>query len=123
MNAVGRNDPCPCGSGLKYKKCCLERTAFPPSAFTADERASALRKLFRFSERPEFEDDHFVAEAAFWADYLDALPDDESPNMLASEESEAAFHEWFALDFDLESGPTPVGLFVEREGSRLTWDG
>lgn len=21
--SVGRNDPCPCGSGLKYKKCCL----------------------------------------------------------------------------------------------------
>ncbi len=21
-NTVGRNDPCPCGSGLKYKKCC-----------------------------------------------------------------------------------------------------
>lgn len=21
---VGRNDPCPCGSGLKHKKCCLE---------------------------------------------------------------------------------------------------
>ena len=20
---VGRNEPCPCGSGLKYKKCCL----------------------------------------------------------------------------------------------------
>ena len=19
---VGRNDPCPCGSGLKYKQCC-----------------------------------------------------------------------------------------------------
>jgi uncharacterized protein YecA (UPF0149 family) len=19
---VGRNDPCPCGSGLEYKKCC-----------------------------------------------------------------------------------------------------
>jgi tetratricopeptide (TPR) repeat protein len=25
MNAIGRNDPCPCGSGKKYKKCCLER--------------------------------------------------------------------------------------------------
>lgn len=24
---VGRNDPCPCGSGLKYKKCCLGRDA------------------------------------------------------------------------------------------------
>lgn len=22
---IGRNDPCPCGSGLKYKKCCLKR--------------------------------------------------------------------------------------------------
>jgi uncharacterized protein len=23
--AAGRNDPCPCGSGLKYKRCCLPR--------------------------------------------------------------------------------------------------
>jgi len=23
----GRNDPCPCGSGLKYKRCCLSRAA------------------------------------------------------------------------------------------------
>lgn len=23
---VGRNDPCPCGSGKKYKKCCLDKT-------------------------------------------------------------------------------------------------
>ena len=22
---IGRNDPCPCGSGQKYKKCCLNR--------------------------------------------------------------------------------------------------
>jgi len=21
-DAIGRNDPCPCGSGKKYKKCC-----------------------------------------------------------------------------------------------------
>src|SRR5262249_60402384 len=24
---VGRNDPCPCGSGTKYKKCCLLKSA------------------------------------------------------------------------------------------------
>ncbi len=24
---IGRNDPCPCGSGKKYKKCCLPREA------------------------------------------------------------------------------------------------
>jgi len=23
---IGRNDPCPCGSGIKYKKCCLNKT-------------------------------------------------------------------------------------------------
>jgi hypothetical protein len=30
---VGRNDPCPCGSGQKYKKCCADKaqTAAPPS--------------------------------------------------------------------------------------------
>ncbi|MNF05860.1 hypothetical protein D3C80_2056860 [compost metagenome] len=22
VNKIGRNEPCPCGSGLKYKKCC-----------------------------------------------------------------------------------------------------
>jgi len=25
MSKVGRNDPCPCGSGKKYKKCCLNK--------------------------------------------------------------------------------------------------
>ena len=26
MNAkVGRNDPCPCGSGKKYKQCCMKK--------------------------------------------------------------------------------------------------
>ena len=27
MKSTGRNDPCPCGSGKKYKKCCLNNTA------------------------------------------------------------------------------------------------
>jgi hypothetical protein len=26
-NKAGRNDPCPCGSGKKYKKCCLDKDA------------------------------------------------------------------------------------------------
>lgn len=31
MAGVGRNDPCPCGSGKKYKQCCLnadKKTSF-----------------------------------------------------------------------------------------------
>ncbi|MWC29560.1 SEC-C metal-binding domain-containing protein [Paenibacillus sp. MMS18-CY102] len=25
MNKLGRNEPCPCGSKLKYKRCCMEK--------------------------------------------------------------------------------------------------
>jgi hypothetical protein len=28
---VGRNDPCPCGSGLKFKKCCLGKAPVAPA--------------------------------------------------------------------------------------------
>lgn len=43
MSKVGRNDPCPCGSGKKHKSCCLGR---PPS--------SELREGFKASrERAE----------------------------------------------------------------------
>jgi tetratricopeptide (TPR) repeat protein len=31
MNRPNRNDPCPCGSGLKFKKCCLQREQNPQS--------------------------------------------------------------------------------------------
>src|SRR5579884_2888420 len=36
---IGRNDYCPCGSGLKYKKCCLEHRS--PSSFTAGRQPAA----------------------------------------------------------------------------------
>ena len=26
---VGRNDPCPCGSGKKFKKCCIDKGSSP----------------------------------------------------------------------------------------------
>ncbi len=28
-NRIGRNDICPCGSGKKYKKCCMETASIP----------------------------------------------------------------------------------------------
>ena len=33
---VGRNDPCPCGSGLKYKKCCLGKKNPLPGSYKED---------------------------------------------------------------------------------------
>ncbi len=47
----GRNDPCPCGSGKKYKLCCgrLALAATPPADHTGSELA-ALMQAGRFAE-------------------------------------------------------------------------
>ena len=41
MNKPGRNDPCPCGSGKKYKRCCLEKDQQAESAALAAAQAAA----------------------------------------------------------------------------------
>jgi len=33
MAKVGRNDPCPCGSGKKYKKCCEKKSSMQRRTF------------------------------------------------------------------------------------------
>lgn len=51
MVKIGRNDPCPCGSGKKYKKCCLEMDkAAARSVREADNAESA-----RATTRPVYE--------------------------------------------------------------------
>jgi hypothetical protein len=48
--SVGRNEPCPCGSGRKYKHCCLDkdeakaRTARTKDAEKAAKEAEKARK-------------------------------------------------------------------------------
>lgn len=34
---IGRNQPCPCGSGKKYKKCCLNKPAHAAGTFVYTE--------------------------------------------------------------------------------------
>ena len=53
MSKVGRNDPCPCGSGKKFKRCCLERVE-------AEERAERLRAEAERAEAEFDEVDEFV---------------------------------------------------------------
>ncbi|MEW6348004.1 MAG: tetratricopeptide repeat protein [Thermodesulfobacteriota bacterium] len=50
MESVGRNDPCPCGSGLKYKKCCLSQGA--QAAVSEDHAAGEITQAIKhMSER------------------------------------------------------------------------
>jgi hypothetical protein len=68
MNKPGRNDPCPCGSGRKFKKCCL--TAAVPPRYTKDERASAFAKLDRFIDDVMGAEDELAFEE-FWGEHLE----------------------------------------------------
>lgn len=47
---ASRNDPCPCGSGRKFKVCCL-RTSGPPSRFTAPPNSNRLPVAYRSAPR------------------------------------------------------------------------
>ncbi|MBI5658428.1 MAG: tetratricopeptide repeat protein [Nitrosomonadales bacterium] len=60
MKKIGRNDPCPCGSGKKYKQCCLKQQNVP--AASAHESAPASQSLrlaaehFRAGRLPQAEE-------------------------------------------------------------------
>jgi tetratricopeptide (TPR) repeat protein len=60
MKKTGRNAPCPCGSGKKYKKCCLDTTK--PSAggtflyTNLDELSNQVPKLIKQEKYDEAEE-------------------------------------------------------------------
>jgi tetratricopeptide (TPR) repeat protein len=45
MTKTGRNDPCPCGSGKKYKRCCQEKDEAEKSAARAAAQAAQQAAL------------------------------------------------------------------------------
>jgi SEC-C motif len=52
VERAGRNDPCPCGSGRKYKKCCLghEAEGLALADLLESSGLPVLRRLGRFAE-------------------------------------------------------------------------
>lgn len=45
MSKVGRNEPCPCGSGQKYKKCCESKAIDEAAARARAHAAAAAARL------------------------------------------------------------------------------
>ncbi|HET6151161.1 MAG TPA: SEC-C metal-binding domain-containing protein [Polyangia bacterium] len=75
LASAGRNDPCPCGSGKKYKKCHLrddEAVAVPPAA--APDAQEMLANAWRLFEqrRPGAAEREFRAALEAKPDLLDA---------------------------------------------------
>src|ERR1035441_7350444 len=64
---IGRNDPCPCGSGRKYKRCCLPKQPPSQDRLWARQREASdqlMREMMRFAARKFGKD---IEEA--WQDF------------------------------------------------------
>lgn len=47
MGKIGRNEPCPCGSGKKYKKCCIDK---PDKTFMNEGFVQYLQNFMTYEE-------------------------------------------------------------------------
>lgn len=116
MPSVGRNDPCPCGSGRKYKNCCLRRDQLSRSQELELEydEAFLLTQLYRYAQSARFAGDLANALQVFWGGAfsiggLGEVPADDVRRFL----------EWFTHDYRTEADGKPVlELFLEREASQ-----
>ncbi|MBE0511302.1 MAG: SEC-C domain-containing protein, partial [Gammaproteobacteria bacterium] len=60
---IGRNDPCPCGSGKKYKQCCLQtdQQSFNPAREINEELHQLLEgKQLNSLEAMQAEAERFI---------------------------------------------------------------
>ena len=111
MSKPGRNEPCPCGSGKKFKKCCLlAGPSHTGASYTGAERLSAMAQFDRFIEDHLGPEDDAALEA-FWGRYLDH---DAELDKATSRLSDDAFEMWFSFDFPLDDGRLVVDRFLEE---------
>jgi hypothetical protein len=117
MAKIGRNDPCPCGSGKKYKNCCLNKERAKrvrDSAWVHDEQVT-LGKLVTFAQSPHMGAQILVASNLFWngnygSEGLNALDDEEKGRFL----------DWYVYDYRLEqSRKRVIDLFVKDAAPNL----
>lgn len=73
MSKLGRNDPCHCGSGNKYKKCCLAKDEAESRA--GREELRALRAIF--DDRPSCCYQKGSEDDLFDEDFEDEISDDD----------------------------------------------
>jgi len=110
MRDVGRNDPCPCGSGEKYKRCHLavEETALRPASQRAQARHTIdqriVSEMLRFASR-QFPDRNPVAE---FEDGLGGNADDAQ-----------LFAPWAVYHWMVDEGPV-VDWYRETQANRLS---
>ena len=106
---TGRNEPCPCGSGTRYKACCLGRESWSQA-----DRECAFVKLAAFFDQPQFERHRRQGRDLFWPPHSERL-DEESHELV-----EVRHLLWTVYDATTDDGRTPAEIFLSREGARLS---
>lgn len=94
-----RNAPCPCGSGRKYKRCCL---AAEREALIEGRREDAVGRRIAKWTRDGFEGDLREALGEF------------DPSGVISDADLDLFTAWFHNDRELRDGLTPAELYSRR---------
>jgi hypothetical protein len=117
LNTIGRNDPCPCGSGKKFKHC-HGRSSVPAqdAVYFRNRRldAESGELLMKFA-RKQFGDD---ALKLAWEEYHFS---DEIPFDMSGPDADS-FMRWFTFNWQPEGEETLAELFLTEEGSKLDPD-
>jgi len=106
MEKVGRNDPCPCGSGKKYKKCCMAkhqelRESLPPEQLRRMEEKAKLQKTLKEEAEKGFDrifNQDFLKARRLAEQMIESYPEDDRfhdilvSSCMAAGEYDRAFH-------------------------------
>jgi hypothetical protein len=104
MSSTGRNDPCPCGSGRKFKHCCLRARDADDAARMRLRTAEGVLVPALFAYAAEEFGDEFFDEA--WEEFFlwDAVPDD----IDNSREFGTTFDPFFVFSFVPDAAETDL---------------
>jgi tetratricopeptide (TPR) repeat protein len=106
MAKVGRNDPCPCGSGKKYKRCCLEKDEAAARALAAATPPPSIVEEIGHKLAAAYEDELTTASNAV-IDLVHAGKLDEA---------EKAAHDLLERFPDVHDGYDRLGMVYEARG-------
>lgn len=106
MDKIGANDPCPCGSGNKYKRCCRDAAVAP--SYGPEDRGTAFAKLDAYIDK-HLDEENEAAFDEFWSSV--GGDDDELPRDFLPASNDA-FDMWFVFDRQLADGRVPVEAFL-----------
>ena len=99
---IGRNAPCPCGSGKKYKKCCLNKAVTPPETLHYKRLSKVLDNIM-----PQLIDHgHAVygemASSAAMYEFFGWPEPDEFPDEETTTRAGLLFWPWFVFNWEYE---------------------